>query len=164
MYKFSFKLLLLFFIILLSGCSSKKTLADFNIDKIHELSIVNTRKAQINTFTNSRVIIVATYLNPIKTTLLDNGKENFIVGIYIDKQNSAKSVNPFYKITLNNDGEIDAIKRVAKDSTYMKMIPLVNKWADYYLIQFPKKDAKKLTLAFEAENGSKALLTFEKEL
>ncbi len=163
MYKIFLNVVLILFVALFAGCFSKKKFADLNIDKVHELSIVNTRKAQINSCKNSKVIIVATYLNPIKISLLKNDKENFIVGIYIDKQNQAKNLNPFYKILLNNDNEIDMIKKIDKDSIYMKMIPLVNKWADYYLIQFPKKDTKKLALVFQTNNGSKALLAFEKE-
>jgi hypothetical protein len=148
--------------IFFTGCSQKKTLKDLDIDRMQELSIVNTKKVQMGT-KDSKVIIVATYLNPIDVDVIDQDKENFLVGLYFDNLKKDKNSTPLYRVTLNGSDKGVEIKRVEKDSPYLKMSPLVNKWSDYYLVRFPKNSSNRLILVFEDKNGSKAQLNFEKE-
>jgi len=157
------KLLLYTFIFLsFIGCSQKIALKDLDMSKAHELSIVNTRKAQLLSSNGAKVIIVATYLNPINVDFVDSDKENFLIGIYNASENS-NGANPLYKITLNKSVNLESIKKIDPKSKYLKIIPLVNKWADYYLLEFPRQDSKKLVLSFENSEHAKALLNFEKE-
>ncbi len=149
--------------VLLSGCSSKNTLSNINKNKMYELSIVNTRKAILKGVDGSKAIIIATYLNPLKIDMIDKNKEVFLVGVYIENSQKNSDNNPFYQIKLNNDFDMDSMKKINITSKYIKMIPIVNKWAEYYLIKFPVKKTRKLTLLFENKIGSKAVLNFEKE-
>ncbi len=161
MFKIIFSVVLSFSIF---GCSKNITIDKLNQDRVHELSIVNTRKGELNN-QNSKIIILATYLNPIKTSEIDNTKENFLISIYLSKKNekSKSSNNPFYQIHLNNNISMEDIKILDKKAKILKLIPVKNRWSSYYLIQFPKQKTKKLKITFENEQHNKTTLTFSKE-
>jgi len=147
------------------GCSKGITIDKLDIDKTQELSIVNTKKGEL-TNQNSKIFILATYLNPIKTSEIDKSKENFLISIYLSRQDdkSKENNNPFYQVKLNNSVFIDDMKILNKKSKLLKLIPIKNRWSEYYLIKFPKQKTKTLKLTFENEQHNKVNLTFSKEL
>ncbi len=150
---------------LFAGCSKSVPFSKLDRERALELSIVNTKKAQIDN-ANSKVYIVATYLNPLKIDIVDKNREVFLVGVYLNKKDETKRSknNPFYKFYLNNDPTIEKLKPLKRGSAYLKLSPLVSKWSEYYLVEFPYKKSKKLTLTFENSSGSRAQLNFVKEL
>ncbi len=152
------------FIFLLFGCSKAPTIDMIDRQKANELSIVNTVKAELKN-EHSRVIILATYLSPIKVKSIDSEKENFIVSIYVDKKATTTTVgnNPFYNIYLDENVEPLDITPITFKNRLLKLIPIKNRWSSYYLITFPKQDKRSLKLTFENEKLQKATLTFSKE-
>jgi len=146
------------------GCSKGITIDKLDIDRIQELSIVNTKKGEL-TNQDSKIFILATYLNPIKTSEIDDSKENFLVSIYLSRQvdKSKENNNPFYQVKLNDNIFIDDMKILDKKSKLLKLIPIKNEWSEYYLIKFPKQKTKTLKLTFENEQHNKVNLTFSKE-
>ena len=146
------------------GCA-KVTINDLDRTKAQELSIVNTRKGELSN-QNNKIFILATYLNPIKTSEIDSSKEVFLVSIYLSKKNdkSRTDNNPFYGIRLNNTILMDDIKLLGKNSQLLKLIPIKNRWSKYYLLKFPKQKTKTLKLTFENKQHKKVNLTFSKEL
>ncbi len=155
-----------FFIIFffLVGCSKNITIDKLNPQRVQELSIVNTAKGELEN-QNSKIFILATYLNPIKTSEIDNSKENFLVSVYLSKKNdkSKENNNPFYQVKLNDTVTIDDIEILDKKSKILKLIPIKNRWSEYYLIKFPKQKTKTLKLTFENEQHNKVNLIFSKE-
>ncbi len=153
--------IILFFIL---GCSKNITIDKLDGQRVHELSMVNTAKGELVNH-NSKIFILATYLNPIKTSEIDDSKENFLVSIYLSKQNdnSKENNNPFYQIRLNGTVFVDDIEILDKKSKILKLIPIKNRWSEYYLLKFPKQKTKTLKLTFENEQHSKVNLIFSKE-
>ena len=147
------------------GCSKDITIDRLDRQRVHELSIVNTQKGEL-TNQNSKVFILATYLNPIKTSEIDKTKENFLINIYLSKESEhpKQNNNPFYQIRLNGAILADDIEILDKDSKILKLIPIKNRWSEYYLIKFPKQKSKTLKLTFENAQHSRVILTFLKEL
>ena len=146
------------------GCSKNITIDKLNPQRVQELSIVNTAKGELEN-QNSKIFILATYLNPIKTSEIDNSKENFLVSVYLSKKNdkSKENNNPFYQVKLNDTVTIDDIEILDKKSKILKLIPIKNRWSEYYLIKFPKQKTKTLKLTFENEQHNKVNLIFSKE-
>ncbi len=158
---------IIFSILFLTGCTHKIPLSQLNKEKMHELSIVNTRKGEIVSSQETKAIIVATYLNPINVDFINNKEDVFLVGVYISNDTGAKiksSADPFYKFSLNGDTDITDIQKLNLHSKYLKLVPLINKWAEYYLVKFPAKKSRILTLTFENKDYGKAVLTFEKAI
>ena len=155
-----------FFIILffMFGCTKKITIDKLDPQRVQELSMVNTAKGELAN-QSSKIFILATYLNPVKTSEIDDSKENFLVSIYLSKQNdkSKENNNPFYQIRLNDNVFMDDIEILDKNSKILKLIPIKNRWSEYYLIKFPKQKTKTLKLTFENEQHNKVNLTFSKE-
>ncbi len=166
------KKLSIFFILFLtvffiSGCNRRVPFSQLNKDKMYELSIVNTRKGEITNLQETKAIIIATYLNPINVNFINNKEDVFLIGIYISNDSNTKKRglnNPFYKFTLNGDATINDIEKLNMNSKYLKIIPLINRWAEYYIVKFPAKKSRTLTLTFENQEYGKAVLTFEKEM
>lgn len=162
MSKIFLSFIVLFFIF---GCSKNITIDKLDPQRVQELSMVNTAKGELAN-QNSKIFILATYLNPIKTSEIDNSKENFLVSIYLSKENSnlKENNNPFYQIRLNDTVFMDDIEILDKNSKILKLIPIKNRWSEYYLIKFPIQKTKTLKLTFENEQHKKVDLIFSKEL
>lgn len=158
-----FSFFIVFFFLI--GCSKNIDINKLDIQKIQELSMVNTRKGELSN-QNSTIFILATYLNPIKISNIDNTKENFLISIYASKrrENIKEDNNPFYQVYLNDNVLMDDIKRVDKKSKILKLIPIKNRWSEYYLLKFPKQKTKTLKLIFENKQHNKVNLIFSKEL
>ncbi len=165
--KLSIIFILFLTVFFISGCNKRVPFSQLNKDKIYELGIVNTRKGEISNLQKTKVVIIATYLNPINTDFINNAEDVFVIGVYTSNDSNSKKEgtnNPFYKLTLNGDATIDDIEKINENSKYLKMIPLVNRWAEYYIVKFPAKKSKILSLTFENQEYGKAVLTFEKEI
>lgn len=149
---------------LMIGCSKNITIDKLDPQRVGELTIVNTRKGELAN-QNSKIIILATYLNPIKTSEIDKSKENFLISIYLSKkdENGKGDNNPFYQIHLNGDILMDDIRVLDKNAKILKVIPTKNRWSEYYLVQFPKQKTKTLKITFENAEHIKTTLTFSKE-
>ena len=152
-------------VFIIIGCSKNITIDQLDMQKVQELSMVNTVQGEL-TNKNSKVFILATYLNPIKTAEIDNAKENFLISIYLSKEKDdiKSDNNPFYKVFLNDTVLLDDIKRVNKKSKILKIIPIKNRWSEYYFLSFPKQKRKKLKLTFENREHKRVNLIFSKEL
>ncbi len=152
-------------IFIIIGCSKTITIDQLDIQKVQELSMINTVKGELAN-QNSKAFILATYLNPIKISKIDDTKENFLISVYVSKQkDEAKSDNnPFYKVFLNDTVLLDDIKRVSIKNKILKIIPIKNRWSEYYILSFPEQKTKKLKLTFENKQHNKVNLIFSKEL
>ena len=152
-------------ILFLIGCSSKPPLGALEKNMVHNLSLANTKKGEIVNPSKTRAIVIATYLNPVKADLINSNEETFLVGVHVDKEfaTDKKEVNnPLYKISLNDTGELLNIKKLKKESVYVKMVSIASRWHDYYLVTFAKREEKELKLTFENGQYKKVELSFSK--
>ncbi len=156
---------LLLITLFLSGCS-KMPLRVFEKDRFYEMSLLNTKKAQLINSFETKATIIATYLNPLDDKIDDKEMETFLVGVYIDNDFSGEKKglnNPLYRLSLNGEQNLIRKKKLDENDIHLKLIPIVKKWFDYYLIEFPKTKSKELKITFENEQFGKVQLVFSKE-
>ncbi len=154
------------FYLLFSGCQS--ALNVFNkTDTQYEKGLQHTKVKPILFKDDTIAIINATYLNSINTDKWNDEKQNFLIGIYIskdEKKDDKKFINnPQYKITLNGKNYIKAELFTKEHSKLYKDIPLKNPWAKYYLVSFNDIKNKTVKLEYTHIKFGKAVLSFEKE-
>ncbi len=152
-------------VFIIIGCSKNITIDQLDMQKVQELSMTNTREGELSN-QNSKIFILATYLNPTKISEIDDGKENFLICVYVSRQkdNAKSDNNPFYKVFLNDTVLSTNVKRVSEKSKILKIIPIKNRWSKYYLLSFAKQKTKKLKLTFENREHKRVNLIFSKEL
>ncbi len=158
-----FSLLVLVF---LTGCSDKIYKEFINEDKLYEQSLLYTRKGEIISSLETKSVIVATYLNRLDKRFADKDKDYFIVALYNekefgDKKEGLESEN--CAIYLKDGRKPIEIKKLKKDDEILKYIPVHSGWFKYYLVVFPAKEEKSITLVCENKLFGKDFLTFSKE-
>ena len=160
-------LLLPIFITLFSGCSGTTTAFDFfKMDLQHEKAISNLRTGTIVRSFETEAIISVIYLNNVLPEEF-NATESFYVSLYLkdDKRIYYKPKSeqkPNYTITLNGKKPIKVSIIDTKDRL-RSLMPIQNEWNRYYLVEFEKVDAQKLTIELENDRNDRVDLEFQKE-
>lgn len=163
-------IIVLAFLLALTGCSSYSITKYFDKDEFYLNSLQYTKKADI--VENNEVIslFTATYLNKVDNKY-DNEYENFIVSIYV--ANNKKSEMPIITIDkktyskeeleekINYEKNYIEIKEIAKESKLIESIPLKNSWAKYYLIKFEKNEnIENLVVKYKLNQNQMAEINF----
>jgi len=168
------------FILIFTGCSQ----AAFKYFDKKEEFIQNVQYTKILKFVEKdivKAIATITYLNSADSKKWDNGKQNFIISVYIidkDKKN--------YKVDLTllkeKEIQLNKIERehekvivypmkqsvISKSDPLYDIIPLRNGWAEYQLVSYDNKefkDVKSFTFKFKDKNNHamQKSVTFTKE-
>ena len=157
------------FIVVFTGCSQS---AFKHFDKKDEFvqNVQYTKLVKIVEKNIVKAIATITYLNSADSSTWDNGKQNFIIGMYIIDKNKdccslELSIQKKKEIQLNEtDIEYEKInltpvsqKSILKSDRLYDSIPLRNNWAEYKLVSYDLqeiKDIETLTFTFR-ENKQK---------
>ena len=150
-------LLLLPFISFFIGCNQSAT-SVFKKDPIYGQNVQYTKILKvINKKNNVEAIANITYLNSVNNSKYNNGKQNFLVGIYTDENNSTN-----YTLTLNNAKYIDT-KEITKQNPIYKNIAFRNNWANYFIYTFENTKQKSLELKYSNSKVGFSSVSFVKE-
>jgi len=158
-------LIFLFVIIFTNACSSKMYSELINEDRLYEKSLLYTKKGEIVSSLETKAVIVATYLNPLDKKYESDDKNYFIVALYAEKDFGKDKVGLESKdclVYLKRGIKPLDVKRLKKEDSLLKYIPVHNGWFKYYLLTFPSDKGKELHLVFESKRFGKTVLTFSK--
>ncbi len=148
-----------------TGCQSGLSVFD-KTGTAYEKGLQHTKVKPLIFEKDTKAIINITYLNTLNPTKWDNENQNFLIGIYIPKNDNTKNKqflqNFEYKLTMN-DSEYTASRLILDDETQYSIIPLKNPWAQYYIISFKDIDTKTLSLKYSHLQFGEVNLEFEKE-
>ena len=129
------------------GCTKRNdSLKNFTNANQSPMAIQYTKKRDLTYNDSVKVMVFATYLNKISKKYETKKLDSFVVGIHITNQENHDLIKNRFKVNLNGE-EPKTMVKLSNDSDIIEMIPLKNKWAEYYLIHFEnKKDITKLNL------------------
>ncbi|WP_456450383.1 hypothetical protein [Hydrogenimonas sp.] len=152
---------LLLLLLALGGCSSKNEIAEmFTPDRIYEKALVYTREDQIVWELETMAAISATLLNEVFPERYPDEKGvYFFVGIVT--QLDVEEFKKNYHITMNGQKPVSIEKVEPRDDLY-KLMPNVNRWGKYFVVQFPPTTAKKLVIDFGIYPYGKVELAFQR--
>ena len=141
------RLVFLFVIFVLAGCTLKKTFVE--PDTVLQETLVYSRKGEIYNSLEIKASLFATYLNRLDSKYKDG--EYFVISLFIDDDFEEPEKyglnNKAYRLTLNGKDYIYK-KELKEDDELRKLVPFKNQWSHYYLVKFPKVDGvKKLVLS-----------------
>ncbi|WP_169763506.1 hypothetical protein [Campylobacter mucosalis] len=143
----NFITILVFFV----GCASKEVIHE----PIKNEALAYTSKAEIIK-DSDRVLVIATYLNPISKEKIGEDTERFLLAI-----NPKESDIVQQSITVNDDKNV-MIREISDSDELMEFASFKLPWARYYEISTPKKEAKTLKLTFEIYQLGQVALEFVK--
>lgn len=136
-------------IFLFLGCSSKKEQAfieEYKESKVQSKKLQKTEKIRLydKQEGTTKVLITLTYLFKKE---IKNKKEDevFIVGIYVDENETQDSSIESFSMRLNAKAA-NSIKVLEENSQYLKNIPFVFPWNKFYLVSFPYSTRKSMYL------------------
>jgi len=165
--RFIMKSAVLFFILLLSfGCSSKKEIAfknDFSTLKKLGSRLQKTEKIQLYDPEDkkTKVLLTATYLSQNNINKKIKNDELFVVGLYID-DNQTKVIDiENFSLKLNAKTP-KSIEPLSDKNKWLKDIPLVSEWSQYYLLRFAHIPQKSMILSINHNIYGKGRATFAK--
>ncbi len=153
--------ILIFF---LTGCVQNRSYGIFKQDNIYQKAIKHTKKAEILNSSQTKVILIATYLTPIYPKFKKD--EYFYLRVYANEINSSENrglINNNYKISLNSKEAI-SVRELKKENDYKNELPFNNDWFKGYIAKFPNLNQKDLNLTYEDKNYGKMVLEFSKNL
>lgn len=157
--KFFLLSLLSFLILNISGCSSYKAMKHFNQEDLYTKAVQNTKKTDLLVNDEINFILNVTYLNAISESF-DTKTQNFITGLYIINEDDKKEFKNNYLFTMNNKRALK-IEKLSKNHPMYNSIPLKNRWATYYIVEFEKDNKiNKLNLSLTYKNKEKTSLNF----
>lgn len=143
------------------ACSNTSALKHFKKDSLETKSMQYTKKTDIITNGESKVILWATYLNHLKEKQFTSKEETFIVSLYFTQAQTQDLEINAYKFTLN-DTEAISIEKIDKNNKKYKKLLSYNTWGSFYLIKFPRlKKVYDLNLKLSNAN-TYSVLKFEK--
>ncbi|MCR4941267.1 MAG: hypothetical protein K5978_00555 [Campylobacter sp.] len=137
---------------LFASCGDKKNIV---FEPLKNETLAYTSKGEIIKGTQ-RVLIVATYLNPISKAKIGEENERFILAI-----NPSSAELNTQSVAINNDNNV-SIKELSKDDALMEFVSFNLPWAKYYELSTPKKQSDKLKLNFEIYHLGEVGLEFVK--
>lgn len=153
-------LTLLSALILLSGCGNSALLT-LGKDEKFKTSVENTQKKQLRSYFETLAIFRATYLNPVFPEEY-NDKQYFFIGIYIQndmKRKKAGLNNPQFTLSLN-DQNATSVTELDENSVLYKRMPLVERWAHYYVIGFDDNVSDNLEITYKKDTNESLKFTF----
>jgi hypothetical protein len=166
-----YKILVISLIITLfwGGCYSTG-LKVFDKNDIFEKGFQYTQKADLIQNHHVKLMMIATYLNPIDKKYQDDN-ENLIVGIYFDDDLGVDYITRGYDFNITNAQNI-SINKLPKDDILLENLPLKNSWATYYKLSYryddtneTKANRDKVIIKLENTKESKSVkISFEKLL
>lgn len=138
-----------------------------NIDKLHEQSLLHTKKGEIVTSFETKAIIFATYLNQVDEKFQNDSNDTFLIGVYIPKDYAKKAKrglkNPLFLLRDGDGKKPLKVKRLERDDKLMQFMPIVNSWCEYFKVDFKtKQKARKIKLIYKNKNYGKVKLNFLK--
>jgi len=158
-------LALLTILLIGTGCSLKNGF--FSEDKLYQKALIHSKQGAIYNSLELKASIIATHLNSFLKECGNCMSERFLVAIYIADDSSDKKKqgihNTYYKLTMNGK-EPMSVKELSYDDDLIKLAPFRNRWAHYYLIDFPSDDQKELKLKYESKSYGSTTLIFKKFL
>ena len=138
------------------GCNQSAT-SVLNKEPIFGQNLQYTKVGKIVVDKDVQALINITYLNSVDSKVWDNGKQNFLVGIYI-----AEDTKTTYKLTMNGNEEVSTSK-VPQNDKIFENIALKNNWASYQITTFDDVEEKQLDLVFKDSLDHNTTITFIKE-
>ncbi|WP_457596443.1 hypothetical protein [Hydrogenimonas sp.] len=145
----------------LGGCGHKNEVSEiFSPDTIYEKALVYTREDQLVRELETKAAITATLLNEVFPDKYPYDKGVFFfVGVVTSL--TLEDFKKNYHITLNGQKPLSITPVKTTDDLY-RLIPNVNRWGKYFLIQFPPTRAKKLVIDFGVYPYGDLKLPFER--
>ena len=141
------------FILMIFGCAGEKVIVH---EPLKNELLAYTSKSEIIDGAD-RTLIIATYLNPIYNSNLDQSKEHFLVAI-----NPKEHANELNNIKVNNDSNATNARLLDENDKMLKFTGFSMPWALYYEVTAPSKQSDDLTLSFEIYQSKPVLLNFRK--
>ncbi|WP_459822532.1 hypothetical protein [Campylobacter concisus] len=141
------------FILMIFGCAGEKVIVH---EPLKNELLAYTSKSEIIDGAD-RTLIIATYLNPIYNSNLDQNKEHFLVAI-----NPKEHASELKNIKVNNDSNATNARLLDENDKMLKFAGFSMPWALYYEVTAPSKQSDDLTLSFEIYQSKPVLLNFRK--
>lgn len=141
------------FILMIFGCAGEKVIVH---EPLKNELLAYTSKSEIIDGAD-RTLIIATYLNPIYNSNLDQSKEHFLVAI-----NPKEYASELNNIKVNNDSNATNARLLDENDKMLKFAGFSMPWALYYEVTAPSKQSDDLTLSFEIYQSKPVLLNFRK--
>lgn len=141
------------FILMIFGCAGEKVIVH---EPLKNELLAYTSKSEIIDGAD-RTLIIATYLNPIYNSNLDQSKEHFLVAI-----NPKEHASELNNIKVNNDSNATNARLLDENDKMLKFAGFSMPWALYYEVTAPSKQSDDLTLSFEIYQSKPVLLNFRK--
>ncbi|WP_459861507.1 hypothetical protein [Campylobacter concisus] len=141
------------FILMIFGCAGEKVIVH---EPLKNELLAYTSKSEIIDGAD-RTLIIATYLNPIYNSNLDQSKEHFLVAI-----NPKEHASELNNIKVNNDSNATNARLLDENDKMLKFAGFSMPWAIYYEVTAPSKQSDDLTLSFEIYQSKPVLLNFRK--
>ena len=157
-------MLLLLTFALFTGCSSKEQeslMQSYNKDKNYHMKLQKTEKTQLYDGQATKAMLTATYLFEQSVDKNDTRDEVFIVGIYVEDEESSSFTDESYTLTLNKSAP-KSIKPLEESDPLLKEISFVSEWSQFYVVVFPHTSSKSFKLIFESDIYGKGELHFAK--
>ncbi len=167
------------------GCSSKEKKAlmkEFVSKKSYYKTLQNTEKILLTENNVTKAVLTATYFyTPTLKSSISKDDEKFIVGLYLEgeeitslsdiwgvlkdsdlkKQESNKTMNEEFVLTLNGKKPL-RIEKIAADDSRLKKLSFVTEWSTYALVTFKHVNSKQLVLQFKSKQFGKGSAIFSK--
>ena len=141
------------FILMIFGCAGEKVIVH---EPLKNELLAYTSNSEIIDGTD-RMLIVATYLNPIYNSDLDASKEHFLVAI-----NPKEHASELNNIKVNNDSNATNARLLDENNEMLKFAGFSMPWAVYYEVTTPSKQSDDLALSFEIYQSKQVLLNLRK--
>lgn len=141
------------FILMIFGCAGEKVIVH---EPLKNELLAYTSKSEIIDGAD-RTLIIATYLNPIYNSNLDQSKEHFLVAI-----NPKEHASELNNIKVNNDSNATNTRLLDENDEMLKFAGFSMPWALYYEVTAPSKQSDDLALSFEIYQSKPVLLNFRK--
>ena len=141
------------FILMIFGCAGEKVIVH---EPLKNELLAYTSKSEIIDGAD-RTLIIATYLNPIYNSNLDQSKEHFLVAI-----NPKEHAQNLKNIKVNGDSNATNARLLDENDEMLKFAGFSMPWALYYEVTAPSKQNNDLTLSFEIYQSRPVLLNFRK--
>ena len=155
------------FSLLLTGCTSKEEKALLQVykkEKAYHKKLLQTEKAQLYDENETKVLLTATYLYTQTDVPKEKDKrdEVFIVGLYMEDEESAHFNAEDFNLTLN--GKTPKHVRILKKSDIrLKNIPFITEWGDYFEVVFPHTSSARFDLVVDSNTYGMKKLHFAKK-
>ncbi|WP_462104604.1 hypothetical protein [Campylobacter concisus] len=141
------------FILMIFGCTGEKVIVH---EPLKNELLAYTSKSEIIDGAD-RTLIIATYLNPIYNSNLDQSKEHFLVAI-----NPKEDAQNLKNIKVNGDSNTTNARLLDENDEMLKFAGFSMPWALYYEVTAPSKQSDDLALSFEIYQSKPVLLNFRK--